>query len=57
MLIGIFMVKDFGCPDHGKEFLSICLNELEDKLYEHCTISGCNFKREHPDRRKEERRK
>lgn len=42
-------ITDFGCPEHGTLFLSIYLNDLEDKLYEHCT--KCDFKRPHKDRR------
>ena len=44
-------IYDTGCPRHGKVYLSIVINEMEDKLYERCTIHDCTFYREHKDRR------
>lgn len=44
-------IHDVGCPRHGNTYLSIVLNDMEDKLYERCTIEGCDFYREHKDRR------
>jgi hypothetical protein len=51
------IIKDFGCPNHGTTYLSIFFDDLHDKLYERCTKDGCEFQREHTERRKEDRRK
>lgn len=40
-----------GCPKHGKTYLSLFFNDLEDKLYERCTIQDCDFQKEHKNRR------
>jgi hypothetical protein len=49
------MNENNGCPKHGRTYLSLFFNDLEDKLYEHCTVSGCEFSVEHKNRRKEQK--
>ena len=43
---------DMGCPRHGEKYLSVYFDDLRDMLKEHCTVRGCNFEREHVERRK-----
>lgn len=41
-----------GCPVHGEKYLSVCFNDLTDKMVKRCTVPHCNFEKEWENRRR-----